>query len=202
MGIVKKTRVKDPASVQKRILESATRNFAKNGYAKTSLSSIAESAKVSKGGVYHHFQSKEELFTAVLFQSVSLSEKTNSNLFQNKDNIVKDLKENYDKVIDGPLNLAKIWVEGISESMHNPKLRKLLNQAREETIKIAISRLKKIREGIGAYQRFTDTELAELAELVLDIYRGMMIERVLGKDPKLIKKRWINAMQMLLTLKK
>ncbi len=199
---MKKTRVKDPVSVQKRILESATKNFAKNGYAKTSLNSIAESAKVSKGGLYHHFHSKEELFTAVLFQSVELSEKTNSSLFQNKNNIVKDLNENYDKVIDGPLNFAKIWIEGISESIHNPKLRKLLNQGRDETVKIAVSRLKKIREGIGAYQGFTDSELAELAELVLDIYRGMMIERVLGKDSKLIRKRWINAMRLLLALKK
>ncbi len=199
---MKKTRVKDPVSVKKRILESATKNFAKNGYAKTSLNSIAESAKVSKGGLYHHFQSKEELFTAVLFQSVELSEKTNSNLFQNKDNIVKDLNESYDKVIDGPLNFAKIWIEGISESIHNPKLRKLLNQGRGETVKIAVSRLKKIREGIGAYQGFSDSELTEVAELVLDIYRGMMIERVLGKDSKLIRKRWIKAMQLLLALKK
>ena len=199
---MKKTRVKDPVSVKKRILESATKNFAKNGYAKTSLNSIAESAKVSKGGLYHHFQSKEELFTAVLFQSVELSEKTNSNLFQNKDNIVKDLNESYDKVIDGPLNFAKIWIEGISESIHNPKLRKLLNQGRGETVKIAVSRLKKIREGIGAYEGFSDSELTEVAELVLDIYRGMMIERVLGKDSKLIRKRWIKAMQLLLALKK
>ncbi len=133
---------------------------------------------------------------------VNNSEKTNSSLFQNKNNIVKDLNENYDKVIDGPLNFAKIWIEGISESIHNPKLRKLLNQGRDETVKIAVSRLKKIREGIGAYQGFTDSELAELAELVLDIYRGMMIERVLGKDSKLIRKRWINAMRLLLALKK
>ena len=200
--MLKKTRVKDPVYVQKRILESATKNFAKNGYAKTSLNSIAESAKVSKGGLYHHFHSKEELFTAVLFQNVELSEETNSGLFQNKDNIVKDLNENYDKVIDGPLNFAKIEIEGISESIHNPKLRKLINQGRDETVKIAISRLKKIREGIGAYQGFSDSELAELAELVLDIYRGMMIERALGKDAKLIRRRWIKAMQLLLALKK
>jgi len=45
-----------------------------------------------------------------------------------------------------------------------------------------------MRDDIGAYRGFTDSELMELAELILDTYRGMMIERVMGSDPKRIKK--------------
>lgn len=199
---MKKPNSKIPTDIKKRIIISATKNFAKNGYAKTSLSIIAKSAKVSKGGIYHHFPSKEELFTAVLFQSVSMPKDVNSKLFQNKQNIVKDLNENYDKMIDSNLNLSRIWIEGISESVHNPKLRKLLNDARKNAVNISTSRLKKLRDGIGAYRGFTDSELMELAELILDTYRGMMIERVMGSDPKRIKKRWVNAMQMIVSLKK
>ena len=199
---MKKDNLKVPTAIKKRIIISATKNFAKNGYAKTSLDAIAKSANVSKGGIYHHFPSKEELFTAVLFQSVAVSEDVNSDLFQNKQDIVKDLNEHYDRIINGPLDLSRIWIEGISESIHNPKLRKLLNHARQETIKVAIDRLKKIRTDIGAYQGFTDSELAELAELILDIYRGMMIERIMGTEPKKIRKRWIHAMQIVTFLKK
>ena len=59
-----------------------------------------------------------------------------------------------------------------------------------------------MREGIGVYQGFTDSELVEVAELVIYLYRGMMIEKAMGSDPKIIRKQWIKAMQMLLALKK
>ena len=129
---MKKANPKVPTAIKKRIIISATKNFAKNGYAKTSLDNIVKSANVSKGGIYRHYTSKEELFTAVLFQSVTASEDVNSELFQHKQDLVKDLNKHYDKIIDGPLDLSRIWIEGISESMHNTKLRNLLNHARKE----------------------------------------------------------------------
>jgi AcrR family transcriptional regulator len=39
--------------------------FARHGYAVTSLDAICELAEVSKGALYHHFTSKEELFRTV-----------------------------------------------------------------------------------------------------------------------------------------
>ena len=138
----------------------------------------------------------------MLFRNVEISEETNSKLFQNKDNILEDLNENYNKMIEGDLDFSKIMIDRIGESLHNTKLRKLFIQGKEETIKIAVSRLKKMREGIGAYQGFTESELVEVADLVIWLYRGMMIEKAMGKDPKIIKKRWMKAMQMMLALKK
>jgi AcrR family transcriptional regulator len=46
------------------IVESAIGLFASNGYAKTSIDAVAEAARVTKGGVYHHFKDKAELFEA------------------------------------------------------------------------------------------------------------------------------------------
>ena len=189
-------------SLKDRIIVSAAKNFAKNGYAKTTLDSIAKSSKVSKGGIYHHFPSKEELFIAVLFRNVEISEETNSKLFQDKDNVLEDLNENYNKMIEGDLDFSKIMIDGIAESLHNAKLRKLFIRGKDETTKIAVSRLKKMREGIGVYQGFTESELVEVADLVIWLYRGMMIDKAMGKDPKIIKKRWMKAMQMMLALKK
>ncbi len=194
--------LENSSSLKERIIVSAAKNFAKKGYAKTSIDSIVKSSKVSKGGIYHHFRNKEELFIAVLFRNVAISEETNSNLFQDKKNITKDLNENYDKIIEGDIDFSKILIGGIAESLHNSKLQKLFMQGKKETIKIAVSRLKKMREGIGVYQGFTDSELVEVAELVIYLYRGMMIEKAMGSDPKIIRKQWIKAMQMLLALKK
>ncbi len=58
-------RPKDEALVE-RLLQAATRAFSERGYAGASMADIGRLAGVTKGGVYFHFRTKEELFFAVL----------------------------------------------------------------------------------------------------------------------------------------
>lgn len=48
------------------ILAAARKLFASAGFEATSIDGIAAKAGVAKGAVYHHFDSKEEIFTRVL----------------------------------------------------------------------------------------------------------------------------------------
>jgi len=48
------------------ILAAARKLFATTGFEATSIDGIAAKAGVAKGAVYHHFDSKEEIFTRVL----------------------------------------------------------------------------------------------------------------------------------------
>jgi AcrR family transcriptional regulator len=48
------------------ILAAARKLFASEGFDATSIDDIAANAGVAKGAVYHHFDSKEEIFTRVL----------------------------------------------------------------------------------------------------------------------------------------
>jgi AcrR family transcriptional regulator len=48
------------------ILEAARDLFARKGFDATTVDDVVAKAKTTKGGLYHHFTSKEELFTAVL----------------------------------------------------------------------------------------------------------------------------------------
>jgi AcrR family transcriptional regulator len=54
------------ADLRQRLITAATAVFAENGFAGASLDAIGERAGVTKGGVYFHFDGKEELFFAVL----------------------------------------------------------------------------------------------------------------------------------------
>jgi AcrR family transcriptional regulator len=54
-----------------RILEAASRLFADQGFGKTSVDEIAAAAGVSKGLVYDHYDSKEELLGAVFWRLVA-----------------------------------------------------------------------------------------------------------------------------------
>jgi AcrR family transcriptional regulator len=48
------------------ILTVARSAFGRRGFAATTIDSIAEDCGIAKGAVYHHFASKEALFTAVM----------------------------------------------------------------------------------------------------------------------------------------
>lgn len=52
-----------------RLVATARRLFAEQGFAATSTEEILEAASVSRGAMYHHFSSKTELFQAV-FEAV------------------------------------------------------------------------------------------------------------------------------------
>jgi AcrR family transcriptional regulator len=48
------------------ILKTARAAFGERGFAATTIDSIADDCGIAKGAVYHHFASKEALFTAVM----------------------------------------------------------------------------------------------------------------------------------------
>jgi len=52
------------------ILAAATRAFARNGFAATNLDDVAQEASISKVLLYRHFDSKMDLYRAVLERSV------------------------------------------------------------------------------------------------------------------------------------
>lgn len=53
------------AATRTQLVEVATRLFAERGYEGTSIEAVLEEAGVSRGALYHHFASKEDLFEAV-----------------------------------------------------------------------------------------------------------------------------------------
>ena len=59
-------RNKYPEETIRLILDVATRLFAEKGYDRTSLQDIINETKLSKGAIYHHFASKEDILEAIL----------------------------------------------------------------------------------------------------------------------------------------
>ena len=59
-------RVRDPAATRARILAAATAEFARKGLAGARVDAIANRAKINKRMLYHYFNSKDDLFLAVL----------------------------------------------------------------------------------------------------------------------------------------
>jgi TetR/AcrR family acrAB operon transcriptional repressor len=65
--IVNMRRTKEEAQVtRENILTAALEVFSQDGYSAARLEDIAETAEVTRGAIYHHFGSKEELYIALV----------------------------------------------------------------------------------------------------------------------------------------
>ena len=62
------TRAESKERTRQRLLTEAQRLFRERGYAATSLEQIADAAEVTKGAIYGHFTSKEDLMISALAQ--------------------------------------------------------------------------------------------------------------------------------------
>jgi AcrR family transcriptional regulator len=62
--MVKRTK-KDAAETRLLIIDQASVLFEQNGYKATTLDDIARAAGVTKGAIFHHFESKKSLFTHI-----------------------------------------------------------------------------------------------------------------------------------------
>ena len=56
------------------ILRTAARLFQQQGYDATSMNDVAAALKLSKGGLYHHFQSKDEILFQIMSQAMEITE--------------------------------------------------------------------------------------------------------------------------------
>ena len=201
---------KPPTKIQKKILQIAKKKFAKNGYQKTSMNEIVAAAGVSKGVLFYHFYSKEELFFQVLSQSIDeefrrvfgILENEGKKLFKKKEGLFEDLKKYYDLAIAGTKDFERLWLEGRIESENNAKLRHMMERKDKEVAQILFEGLKISRERIEILHGYNDKELMEIVKGVIAVMRGLFIEKLSGKDPQEIKNTWIRIVFAIYTSKK
>src|SRR6266567_7188652 len=56
------------------ILHTAARLFQQRGYDATSMNDVAAALKLSKGGLYHHFQSKDEILFEIMNHAMDITQ--------------------------------------------------------------------------------------------------------------------------------
>ncbi len=169
-------RNKHPEETVNRILEAAFRLFMEKGYEHTSIQDIIDNlGGVSKGAIYHHFKSKEDILVAVTDR---MTEESNQ--------MLAEIRDRTD--LSGKEKLRTIFKESISRPVQNdiftvaPDLGnnpRLLYSIFRETVDEAAPHyiLPIIKQGIadGSIQTDYPAELAELIILVANIWTNPMI---------------------------
>src|SRR6202167_1188374 len=62
---VKSRKLEQSQATRAALIKTARRLFARLGYAKTDIETVARRTRVTRGALYHHFKDKQDLFSAV-----------------------------------------------------------------------------------------------------------------------------------------
>ena len=201
--------LKNTKDARKRIIEAAIKNFAKKGFSDTSLRDIGRDAKVSKGGLYHYFPTKEDVFVEVCITSRELTLKktlefleNNGALIGKERDLIGNLSQYYDQIVVKNNILERIWIEGMLEGSKNPKLRKLMLKNEKENLNRGTQWLRQMRDNSNLFQGYSDSDLLDIARGIVATYRGLIIDSIIGKNPKDIRMAWIKTLYALYKSKK
>jgi TetR/AcrR family transcriptional regulator, cholesterol catabolism regulator len=74
------------------ILRTAARLFQQQGYDATSMNDVAAALKLSKGGLYHHFQSKDEILFNIMSHAMDITEQRVINVARRVDGMEERLR--------------------------------------------------------------------------------------------------------------
>lgn len=71
-------------TTKKKIIKKAFLYFLTYDYDRVSIVKIAESLNITKGGIYHYFKSKEDLFKEVIFFIINMMDNNTSKIIKNE----------------------------------------------------------------------------------------------------------------------
>ena len=190
--IMPKVTAEHKNKVKETITQAAIKNFSKAGYANTKMDDIAKSADVSKGTLYLYFPSKEELFYEICKYAQQALIEERSALFKKKESLASDLANFYDNYNEATKENQKFRIEALSESIHNPKLRKILNKNRRDFEESVTEFLKYMKKEGGFFQDKVD--LAALSSGMIELYDVLYLSNIVGISHEENKDTWIKTM--------
>ncbi len=190
VSVEHRTKVKDA------IMQAAIKNFSKTGFASTKMDDISKTANVSKGTLYLYFQSKEQLFESICKSNQQILIDTRSGLLQNKNRIRKDLGIFYDNYLKALQDTDNLRMEALAESVHNPKLRKIIQKNRKE-IELNVEEFLTVMRKSGDFF-LKDVDLNAISSGFLGLFDGLYLSKMVGTKHEDNKKAWIETSMAIL----
>jgi len=161
------TRQRLPALVRvNQILDAALEAFATRGFASTSIDDIAAMAGLSKGGIYTHFKSKDDLFEALLERALTpiLTDGT------------------------GVPVVGAVTVDVLVEQVLNPMYERLSQRQTMQALRLLFADGSRVPERVAKWRAVAvDPYLATIEKLVrIGIAQGNLREGAITRAPWLL----------------
>ena len=163
---------------RKQIKKVALRLFTDKGYAKTTMDEIVQECGISKGGMYHHYANKEEIFVELLKDGSEY-----------RKNIVLDYmrgnpKSRSEKIMDSLLDKVldenpykKLYTVFLIEMQSNKAFKELFEKVYDNSLEDFIEFCKK--EGLDEYIAISNREFTFLLN---SLYVGIYLFENVDKE--------------------
>ncbi|MGL5416368.1 MAG: TetR/AcrR family transcriptional regulator [Clostridium sp.] len=164
-------RNKNPEITINRILDTSMELFLKKGYDNTTIQDIVDAlGDLSKGAIYHHFKSKEEIIEAVIPRLYKVSEE---DMVEEDKSIPKNGLEKLRKMLLQSLKnpAQEKLIKAAPKLMKNPKiLTQQIYEVVEKIVPVAIEPV--IRAGMedGSIKTNNPKELAESIMILMNVW--------------------------------
>jgi AcrR family transcriptional regulator len=176
MAKIKQSPKLPPELRREQLMAAARELFSRKGYRETTTEEIARRARVTKGALYHHFRSKEDIM-------VSLVNRLLDRHLEGLGKVLVDGVAPADvlrlMLEDAPAGQNKCIRENVDffvQAMRIPRIKKLLNQAFVRSVE---------RFSRGIDPRYgSRKQLRNLAVFTFSLQHGLRIRRLL--DPEIV----------------
>jgi AcrR family transcriptional regulator len=185
MGI-RLSRVEQVERNRELVLEAARRVFLAKGYAGASLDAIAEAAGFSKGVVYSQFQSKADLFLALLERRITERAAQNDQMAARlpAEDVLTSLIRLSDHLQGADPDWTLLVIEFRAHAARDPELNERYGAAHQRTVARLAELFTGVHERAGSSPPFPPRIMAEF---VLAIGSGLALER--QANPKALPSR-------------
>ncbi|WP_026702221.1 TetR/AcrR family transcriptional regulator [Salibacterium aidingense] len=181
---------------KKKISEKAKILFEQKGYAATSMEEIREFTQISKGSIYYHFKSKEELF----LYTVEESSKEWQSKWEEQAAFVTTAKEKlyllaryYASDMQNPLS------QTVPEYLASENIEQLIREKLIHLIKPEYEIFHQIiEEGVQNQEFETNNTVEDLSFILYSTLTGMSITQFLGYEEERFYNLYVNAIDIFL----
>lgn len=122
-------------AARNRITQVALKVFSQEGYSEATMDNIARELGVTKGALYHHFKSKEDILKEIYRWRHQLTQDVLRKSLDDPDPI-RGLHELYDTMVKDYQEFAPIEFEILSLAAHDEKIRGIISKGYEEDLEI------------------------------------------------------------------
>jgi len=142
MGLAER-RIREKEQRRSAILNAARKLFFEKGFKYVTVDNIAKRSELSKGSIYLYFNSKEEIYTHILFRDIEKFNKKSAHLFQDNRSAAELLIEFACIYIEFFLNDRELFRIMMTFMLHTEDMR-LAESVNEHIIEVTNSTIQKI----------------------------------------------------------
>jgi AcrR family transcriptional regulator len=167
------------------LLDAALQVFAERGFAGASLDEVAAAAGLTKGAIYSNFESKDDLFFAMMSDQVSTSIEAirgvligsggDAHKEQARYDIGRLLTEAFTQQREWELVLLDFWRRAVADEEVRPQF-----LAHRRALRAAIA--DSVEQVLGGSPDIGSLSIDEVVTVVLALFNGLAIERYVDPD--------------------